>query len=97
MADQIAYDYVSLQQGIDDIKRIVSNIDSEIENLGSQARQVMQNWTAAGSQAYQADLKTITTDLDNIDQSLNQLALSIGDSADTFQKADNQIAQSFGT
>lgn len=97
MADQIAYDYQSLEQGVDDIKNIVSNIESEIENLGSQAQQVMQNWTAAGSQGYQSDLNAIKGDLDNIDQSLNSLAKSIGEGSDAFKSADNKIAQSFGT
>lgn len=97
MADQIAYDYSSLGQHVDDMKKIVSTIESEIDDLNSQSQQALQNWQGDGSQGYQQDLNGIKNDLGTIDSTLNQLAQSITDGSDAFKGADAKIAQSFGS
>jgi WXG100 family type VII secretion target len=95
MADQITYHYSSLQQSVDDIHNIVQNINNEIDDLASQAKTAMANWTMQGSQQYQQDVQKIQTDLDNNDGTLDQLSQAIGESATAFNDLDNKVAQSF--
>ena len=95
MADQITYHYASLQQSVDDIHGIVQNINNEIDDLASQAKTAMANWTMQGSAQYQDDVKKIQGDLDNIDHTLDQLSAAIGESATAFNDLDNKVAQSF--
>jgi WXG100 family type VII secretion target len=95
MADQITYNYSSLQQSVQDIHGIVQNINNEIDDLASQAKTAMANWTMNGSDQYQSDVQKIQTDLDNIDHTLDQLSVAIGESASSFNDLDNKVAQSF--
>lgn len=95
MADQITYHYSSLQQSVEDIHGIVQNINNEVDELASQAKNAMANWTSRGSDQYQSDVQKIQQDLDNIDHTLGQLSLSIGESATAFSDLDNKVAQSF--
>jgi len=94
MSDQITYNYSSIDRSIDDIRTVVSSIESEIGDLIHDANTVMQSWHMDTAQQYHTDVTSIQSTLDDLNNLLQRFAMTMGDKAADFNALDKKLAQS---
>ena len=95
MAD-ILYNYGQIDQAVADTRAGVNSLNTKLENMDSELRQLQSSWDGQAKRAYDASKAKWTEGMDGIVEILTGVAAAVAEARQSAQATDARNADGFG-
>lgn len=86
----ITYDYQALEQLVDEMESIASEINTRVEEQRQQVKQIMNDWHGSTADNYNSLCNELEAQMAESLTTLRQFKVTVATSAQNMQDADNK-------
>lgn len=95
MADEIHYDYGSMDAAYDRMKQISGKIESSCQDMSSDAKRLLESSDGHYAQGYQTKLNSLNTQIDELNIQMSQRATNLQQQFHDMGALDVQLGSGF--
>jgi len=95
MADEIHYDYQSMEQAYENMQRIANEIQSTCQDMASDALRLLQSNGGSYAEGYQAKLAQLNNDIEELNNEMTTRATQLREQFAAMAEADAHLGAGF--
>jgi uncharacterized protein YukE len=95
MADEIHYDYQSMDHAYENMKRIANNIQNTCQDMSQDALRLLQSNGGSYAEGYQAKLTRLNADIQELNDEMTTRAAQLQAQFNAMAEADIRLGDGF--